>query len=1011
MEMESSRRSIDRSREPGAKKPKLMEDRGVNGINRSFTSSRVLPGGTGLASTGQVSSRFNKVNERERDMEKLEAVRGGVQSQQQPKSQQQNQELVSQYKTALAELTFNSKPIITNLTIIAGENLQVAKWIAGTILANILEVPSDQKLPSLYLLDSIVKNIGRDYIKFFAAKLPEVFCKAYRQVDSSIHSGMRHLFGTWRTVFPPTCLQTIEKELGLPPAINGSSSGTVVSRSESQAQRPPQSIHVNPKYLEARQRTLQQKNRVNMIMMGANGTSGASDPSDDDDDDDTDAEMPDMNTLVRRERSWTDLPTKEFKFSKREASTDGKNSTGYENKEHSSDLSRSSDLGYGRAGERVTDQDGRDKSWYASDRIATEATASHKNAFGNQHELSKNRASWSGLAAAQVHQKGPIQSVSHSGSRTMNKNWKNSEEEEYIWDNMSSKLPKKEDWSSVEPERMETVDRVPKQPRGDSDISSRLHGDALMDMLSSAHRGQTPFGQRISSSTWQQSRETHLGDSSKLLGVSPRLSSQSEGLPSSVGGLSTSTPGVGVLGQKRNHALLLHPPSPTSSSQYTTEEDRLQSRPSSLPGLNASAPSYSLPPNRTYQPAQPGKNSFPGITSNNIQPATGMQNFQPHQNMQNSSTSQRQHQSLFPLQSSPELASSQPSSQIPQPLPPLSQGNLSQASDASGQLNTSNVLATLLKSGILSNNPISGGFTSTSFQDTLPPLLKRPPLPNGPPPAPLTAPSSVADSLKTAVRPPLPPGPPPPTSVSSTSSQPASTNPVQFLLNSLLSKGLISPEMESSTHTSPSPQVLSQGKKSPLPIPTPSLIEYATAKKSPLRPQVKTEPKDLIGTEFKADIIRQSHPSVISDFFSELPHDCSICGLRFKVEQQLDRHMEQHTLRDTSRVSRGWFAVSDDWIHGKSLSAGPSQKVMVDESEPVLVPADETQCVCLLCGEPFEDFYCHERDEWMFKGAVHMPIPLHGDSDGPIVHKDCMSSSSLSDLGLVKNVKQEQMRG
>lgn len=126
MEMESSRRPVDKTRELGLKRPRLAEEpeRNRSGrgdgafVPRFRLSERDRGGGKGRAVID---------DEKERD----DSARGAY---------HQQQELLSQYKTALGELTFNSKPIITNLTIIAGENTHAAKGIAATICANVLEV-------------------------------------------------------------------------------------------------------------------------------------------------------------------------------------------------------------------------------------------------------------------------------------------------------------------------------------------------------------------------------------------------------------------------------------------------------------------------------------------------------------------------------------------------------------------------------------------------------------------------------------------------------------------------------------------------------------------------------------------------------------------------------------------------------------------------------------------------------------------------------------------------------
>lgn len=288
----------------------------------------------------------------------------------------------------------------------------------------------------------------------------------------------------------------------------------------------------------------------------------------------------------------------------------------------------------------------------------------------------------------------------------------------------------------------------------------------------------------------------------------------------------------------------------------------------------------------------------------------------------------------------------------------------------------------------------------------------------------------------------------------------SASNPLSSLLSSLVAKGLISskksdqvsaaspkldqpkdrvPETASTsspvssvpvTTSKPVPVTMSK----PVPVDMSKPIVSASAEPSSSKSTLKASDgltlttekiKNLIGFEFMPDVVRKFHPDVISDHLSDLRHLCSVCGLRLKFQEQLDRHMEWHALRvpeddPLSKMSRSWYTDVVDWVAGvgsdhlesSPLDVGGSGDIL-ESSEP-LVPADESQCACILCGELFEDFYNQEKDEWMFKGALYLTIPSTNEGLGPtsdalvlspIVHSDCISEDTINDLGLAYDIK------
>eukprot|EP01102_Stenamoeba_stenopodia_P020366 TRINITY_DN788_c0_g5_i1.p1 TRINITY_DN788_c0_g5~~TRINITY_DN788_c0_g5_i1.p1 ORF type:complete len:694 (-),score=137.34 TRINITY_DN788_c0_g5_i1:31-2112(-) len=119
----------------------------------------------------------------------------------------------SEYASALAELVINSKPIINNLTIIAGENKEAGYQIVRLIESRIQSVGVGQVLPTMYLLDSIMKNIGEPFVGLFNKNIGVLFVNTFQRADEATRASLLHLFRTWNGLLPQEKLYEIEQHM------------------------------------------------------------------------------------------------------------------------------------------------------------------------------------------------------------------------------------------------------------------------------------------------------------------------------------------------------------------------------------------------------------------------------------------------------------------------------------------------------------------------------------------------------------------------------------------------------------------------------------------------------------------------------------------------------------------------------------------------------------------------------------------------------------------------------
>jgi len=126
-------------------------------------------------------------------------------------------------------------------------NFHLFAYLKQIIEAHLHTAPPTQKLPCLYLIDSIIKNVDAskgNYKELFGRKMSFSFCDVFEKVDEKTRMAMFKLRNTWPDLFDNKILYAIDV------------GANRVDPAWPITAPPPPNVHINPKFLLKNQQEL-----------------------------------------------------------------------------------------------------------------------------------------------------------------------------------------------------------------------------------------------------------------------------------------------------------------------------------------------------------------------------------------------------------------------------------------------------------------------------------------------------------------------------------------------------------------------------------------------------------------------------------------------------------------------------------------------------------------------------------------------------------------------------------